>query len=81
MTPKSDTSRWPGVERLADELNLQSDFRVGQLRCALEPLLDWNAKAFVLLAGLKEAVDWELAPPIKKEIARLTAGRGTVKKR
>jgi len=33
-------TKWPGIEKLADELNLQSEFRVGQLRRALEPLLE-----------------------------------------
>jgi hypothetical protein len=31
----------------------------------------WAQDAFVMLAGLKEAVEWELAPAIMKEIRRL----------
>lgn len=39
--------------------------------CAAVPGPQWAKDAFVLLAGLHEAVQWELASPIKQEIARL----------
>jgi hypothetical protein len=34
----------------------------------------WNERAFIILAGLKESVQWELAPSIMKEIGELIDG-------
>ena len=52
-------TKWD-VERLADELNLQSEFRVGQLRRALEPLLEAAHRVSLILPS-SEALEAKLA--------------------
>ena len=53
-------TKWPGIEKLADELNLQSEFRVGQLRRALEPLLEAAHRVSLILPS-SEALEAKLA--------------------
>jgi len=71
MDKTEQAAKWPGISKLAKNLIMGDEGVEAELRRALEPLMAWNERAFVLLAGLHEAVDWELAPPIKKEIAEL----------
>lgn len=73
----SEMKHWPGIDRLVSDLTDMAregkpkPVIVEAARKALESTLAWQERAFILLAGLHESVEWELAPAIKKEIAEL----------